>query len=736
MAKHYPHLPDTGSLEPDVAEAWLAQLAGHRDAADVERIRAALAEAGRLYGERRDAGDAQLLLAQLQTASIVDDLQLDGDSLIASLLAEAPACEGYDDAAMRQRFGDAVPHMIELLWRLRELASASLEDVGESQLEKLRRMVLDQADDVRVILIGLARRVQLMRQLKYLPEPQQRAIATQTQRIHAPIANRLGVWQLKWELEDLSLRFLHPDDYQRIARALEGKRAERQAFIADVKQRLRRECEAHGFRIEISGRPKHIYSIWKKMQRKQVDFEQIFDVRAVRVMVDTVAQCYEVLGIVHGLWQPIPGEFDDYIARPKANGYKSLHTAVVGDDGRPLEIQVRTRDMHEHAERGVAAHWRYKESRGMDLELERRIEWLRGWLEQAEDGEGGALPQELGAADAEFEARRIYVFTPNNEVMELPRGATALDFAYGIHTSVGHRCRGAKADGRIIPLTQPLESGQHVEILTVKEESPSRDWLNPHSGYLVTNKAKNRIRAWFKQQDHDEHVSIGRHSLDREIARLGVPRPDLVELAGHFKHKTADELLAAIGRGDLSPVQVANVQVQQSEPDADEVIPVKARRRAAKRKPGSSQVVVEGVGELLTQMAKCCKPVPFDPVVGYITKGRGITVHRQNCPVVRKLDEAGRARLVKVQWVDAPAESTFLVDIQVYAGDRKGLLRDITSVFANADIDVLGVKTQSDRREDKASMRFTVEVRDMGQLSRVMEHLAQVPDVLDVRRQV
>jgi GTP pyrophosphokinase len=736
MAKHYAHLPDTGGLDEASAEAWLAYLAGHRDAADVAAIRTALDEARRLYGERMAPGDCQLLLAQVQAASIVDTLQLDRESLIAAILADGPACDDYDPAAIGRQFGDAVVHMIGLMWRLREMAATSVADVGESQLEKLRRMLLDQADDVRVVLIPLARRVQLLRVLKYLPEAQQRAIATQTQRIHAPIANRLGVWQLKWELEDLSLRFLHPDDYQRIARALEGKRAERQAFIANVKARLRAECAAQGIAIEISGRPKHIYSIWKKMQRKRVDFEQIFDVRAVRVMVETLAQCYEVLGIVHGLWQPIPGEFDDYIARPKPNGYRSLHTAVVGEDGRPLEVQVRTRDMHEHAERGVAAHWRYKENRGMDAELERRIAWMRGWLEQQEEGEANAPPPGPDSdADAEFEAKRIYVFTPKGEIMELQRGSTAVDFAYAIHTSVGHRCRGAKADGHIIPLTQPLESGQRIEIITAKEGGPSRDWLSPHSGYLATKTARSRVRAWFKQQDYGEHVNIGRHSLDREIVRLGVPKPDLAKLATRFSFNSPDDLLAAIGRGDLSPLQVANTQAELVRPEPDDVIPQKARRRAANRKPGASQVIVEGVGELLTQMAKCCKPVPFDPVVGYITKGRGVTVHRQNCPVVQKLDDAGKARLVGVQWAEAPADASFLVDIQVHAGDRKGLLRDISSVFANAEIDVLGVKTHTDRRHERASMRFTVEVRDMQQLSRVLDRLAQVPDVLDVRRQ-
>lgn len=735
MAKHYANLPDSGDLDRDAEQAWLATVASHRDADDMARLRDALAVARAAYGDDPGHGGVSLLLSLVQAASIVDGLQLDSDSLVATLLAELPACDDYDAAALTSRFGADVAHMIALMWRLREMASSSLDIVAEQQLERLRRLLLDQADDVRVILIALARRVQLMRVLKHLPAAQQQAIATQTQRIHAPIANRLGVWQLKWELEDLALRYLHPDDYQRIARALEGKRAERQAFIAGVKQRLRSECAALGIDAEISGRPKHIFSIWKKMQRKKVDFEQIFDVRAVRVMVDTLAQCYEVLGIVHGLWQPVPGEFDDYIARPKPNGYRSLHTAVVGEDGRPLEVQVRTRDMHEHAERGVAAHWRYKENRGMDGELERRIAWMRGWLEQQEEGEA-AGPPPGGEVDTEFEARRIYVFTPRGEIMELPRGATAVDFAYAIHTAVGHRCRGAKADGHIIPLTQPLDSGQRVEIITVKEGGPSRDWLNPHAGYLATNKARNRVRQWFKQQDHDQHVAIGRQSLDREIARLGVPRPDLAQLAVRFNLKTADDLLAAIGRGDLSPLQVANTQAELLRPEPDEVIPQKARRRAQKRKPGSSQVVVEGVEELLTQMARCCKPVPYDPVLGYITRGRGVTVHRRSCPVVKKLDETGRARLVKVQWADAPPEATFLVDIQVFAGDRKGLLRDISSVFANAEIDVLGVKTQSDRHHERASMRFTVEVRDMQQLSRVIDRLAQIPDVLDVHRQL
>jgi len=546
------------------------------------------------------------------------------------------------------------------------------------------------------------------------------------------------VWRLKWELEDLCLRYLQPAEYTRLASQLDGKRREREAFIADVIERMGAACAQADIPVDLSGRPKHIYSIWKKMKRKRVDFEQVFDVRAVRALVETVPQCYEVLGIAHSLWRPVPGEFDDYIAHPKQNGYRSLHTAVVGDDGKPLEIQVRTREMHEHAERGVAAHWKYKESKSQDDELERRIEWMRRWLEQQDDDNP---PPDSVEDDTEYEARRIYVLSPQGKVVELPNGATALDFAYAIHTLVGHRCRGAKVDGHIAPLAQPLKSGQKVEILTVKEGGPSRDWLNPHSGYLTTNKARNRIRQWFKQQDYDQHTAIGRASLEREVGRLSLPKPDLDKLAARFNFKTHDDLLAAIGRGELSAIQVANAQAERVPRDAaaiaDHEIPEKLRRRAPSRAAGGAgQVVVDGVGDLMTQVAKCCKPVPYDDIIGYITKGRGVTVHRKDCAVVRKMDAEHRARLVEVAWGDSQKDSRFLVDIHVLATDRKGLLRDISSVFANAEIDVLGVNTQSDRRSERASMRFTAEVNDMTQLSRVIDRLAQIPDVLEVRRQL
>ena len=727
MVSTLSHLPETGSIDQEQITAWLAALAGHRSREEIHHISLALELIHQVHDEEPTFGGVQHQLALMQTADILDQLNLDTETLVAALLSDLPLAE----LERAEAFGERVPAMIRDLSRIRTVAVSGSDADDDKQSENLRRMLLGLADDVRVVLIVLAKRLQLMRVLRKGEQgDESRVIAGITQRIHAPLANRLGVWQLKWELEDLSLRVLHPDAYRDIARALEEKREERERFIAGVIQRLQASCAEHGIDAEISGRPKHIYSIWKKMQRKGVDFSQIFDVRAVRVLVDTVSQCYEVLGMVHGAWQPIPQEFDDYIAHPKANGYRSLHTAVVGEDGKPLEVQIRTREMHDHAERGVAAHWRYKEDGKGDAELERRIEWMRAWLEHPGDSPEGE------DADAEFEARRIYVLTPDGKVVELPRGATAVDFAYAIHSSVGHRCRGAKADGKMISLTQPLESGQTVEIITVKEGGPSLDWLNASSGYVTTSRARNRIRHWFKRQDYEQHVALGKASLDKEVSRLGVKKPDLEKLLDKYNFKTVDDLYAAMGRGEVSATQVANLQAAPAVVDDDREISLKADRRSGRHKGTAGEVVVQGVDGLMTHTARCCKPVPYDSIVGYITRGKGVTIHREDCPVLRRLKKDQPERLIPVVWSEEQPRGAFLVDVQIYAHDRKGLLRDISSVFSNEEVDVLGVKTHSDRKKEIASMRFTVEVTDMIQLSAVMEKLAQVPDVLDVKRQV
>lgn len=730
------HLPREGRPGEQDITAWLETLAQRRPKDEVARLRRAIEVAQQAHAGQSQIDGMDMLLSLLHTADTLDRLKLDTDTLIAAILSELPGEPGYDAPRLRQAFGEAVRQMVEQVGRIRELSAASAHQDARN-VEKLRRLLLDLAGDVRSLLVLLAKRLRLMRHLKHLDPELQQLIALETRRVHAPLANRLGVWQVKWELEDLCLRYLEPQQYKELAAKLEGRRSEREAFIRDIVQRIEALCRKEGIEAEVMGRPKHLYSIWNKMRQKDLDFEQVMDVRAVRVLVDTVPQCYEVLGLVHGQWRPIPGEFDDYIAHPKPNGYQSLHTAVIGDDGRPLEVQVRTRQMHELAERGVAAHWRYKENNRADAELERRIAWMRSWLEQQDNGQE---PQLDLPGEEEYQARLIYVLTPNGKVIELPRGATPLDFAYAIHTEVGHRCRGAKVNGRMVPLTRQLESGDRVEILTTREGGPSRDWLNPEGGYVVTSRARNRIRQWFKQQDHDQHVQMGRAALEREFARLGLPKPDLERLAEHFHLKGVEELLAAIGRGDVSAIQAANSQVPEPAGDAEEVAERAILERVKERRPSpgeaSGTVVVQGVGDLMTHMAGCCKPVPPDPIVGYITRGRGITIHRQDCRVVEKMDADNRSRLVPAVWSPGQQGSHFVADIHLYAQDRKGLLRDITSVFANSEIRVLGINSQSDRREETASMRISVEVQDMPQLAQVMGQLEQIPDVIEVRRRV
>lgn len=729
-------LPTEGTVSDEIAQGWLASLSKQRSGDDMQRLQQALAEARRAHKGQVLVDGMDRTLALLHTADTLNRLKLDTDTLLAAILSEMPSLGGYDADQVHRRYGEAVWRMVEQVSRIRELSATTVHEVQED-IEKLRLLLLDLATDVRSILVLLAKRLRLLRNLKRLPGDFQRQVAMETRRIHAPLANRLGVWQLKWELEDLCLRYLEPATYKDLASRLEEKRSEREAFIRDVVERLEQLCHRQDIPAEVTGRPKHIYSIWAKMRKKDLHFEQVYDVRAVRVLVDTIAQCYEVLGMAHSLWRPIPGEFDDYIAHPKENGYQSLHTAVVGDDGRPLEIQVRTRQMHELAERGVAAHWRYKENDSADEELERRIAWMRDWLEQQEENPGsdGMAPPE-----DEFEVRRIFVLTPNSKVIELPTGATPIDFAYAIHTDVGHRCMGAKVNGRIVPLSHPLHSGDRVEVLTNRDGGPSRDWLNPQNGYVATSRARNRIRQWFKQQDHSQHVQMGRAALDREFTRLGLAKPDLEVLAQRFHFPHIDDFVAAVGRGEVSAIQAANRQKQVTPADraldADRAITQRVRKRKVSARDAAGAVVVQGVGDLMTHMARCCKPVPPDPIIGYITRGRGITIHREDCHIVRKMDEANRARLVEAVWAEAQVESRFVADIGLLAADRKGLLRDVTSVFANAEVSVLGVNSQSDRREDLANMRITVEVGDMGELSRVIGLLAQIPDVIDVRRQL
>jgi GTP pyrophosphokinase len=546
------------------------------------------------------------------------------------------------------------------------------------------------------------------------------------QDIFAPLANRLGVWQVKWELEDLSFRYLEPDLYKKIARLLDEKRLGREQYIADVREQLRQELHKNGVVAEVSGRPKHIYSIYKKMKRKGVDFSEVYDVRAVRVLVSDLKDCYTALGVVHSLWQPIPGEFDDYIAHPKGNDYRSLHTAVVGPEAKALEVQIRTHDMHNHAELGVAAHWRYKEGGRQDAGFEEKIAWLRQIMEWKEDvHDAGELMEQFKTG---LFQDTVYILTPQGKVVALPKGATPIDFAYHVHTNLGDRCRGAKVDGNIVPLTYPLANGQRVEILTVKQGGPSRDWLNPSLGYVRTSRAKAKIRHWFKHQHYDENVAQGREALEKETHRLGLSLPNLEALAQKNHFARPEDLLAAIGRGDITARQVMAV-IQEEVELAEEEWHLPAPRAGIG--PSASGVLIHGEGGLLTTIAKCCKPVPPDAIVGFVTRGRGVAIHRQDCPNVLHLDESQRDRLLVASW-GTKKGGHYEVDVEIEANDRQGLLRDVSEVMTREKVNVTAVSTLS--RGLQAGMRFTVQIADLDQLARILTLIQEVPGVAWARR--
>ncbi|MBK1718354.1 RelA/SpoT family protein [Thiocystis violacea] len=737
MVKPVYNLPDQDSGDEAAIQHWLESLESHYPEENRARIAGACEALTRCRGDRRIETGETHVRHVLSTADILARLRMDDETLVAALLNGCLDQGEITETQLLEHFGPGIARMVGDLARIGQIANVDAIIAAKDQPEheeNLRRLLLGIAEDVRVVLVVLAERVHLMRAIKDL-EPERRAkIARDTQRVYAPLANRLGIWQVKWELEDLTLRYLQPDDYKRVANLLAERREERERYIATVMETLRDKFSEAGIAAEITGRPKHIFSIWKKMQRKGVTIEDIFDLRAVRILVDSVADCYAALGIVHGLWKHIPKEFDDYIATPKGNMYRSLHTAVIGPEDKSLEVQIRTHEMHRHAEFGVAAHWAYKEAKGHDAEFQRRVVWMRNWLELKNEGDDAS--GFLERFKAEFEPVHIYVLTPQFKVVELPKGATPLDFAYAIHSEIGNRCRGARVNDRIVPLNHVLGSGDTVEILTQKNAAPSRDWLSPHQGYLTTARARNRVRQWFKQQNFDQHLHEGRTLLDRELARLGiVEKPHLDELALKFNFKRGEDLLAAIGRGDLALGQVAR-QVGESKTEEPRDKEPELRVRAPQKHKPSSQgdVVIEGVDDLMTQMAQCCKPVPHDAIVGFVTRGRGVTIHRKNCGNLRHLPAEEAERLIRARWADQPGHSSYPVDFLVIASDRKGLLRDVTSIFSDADVDVLGVNTHSERSTDTASMRFTVEVRDSGHLDRLMAKLRQIPEILEVRR--
>jgi GTP pyrophosphokinase len=645
--------PLAGEDSADIQQ-WLAALADVYAPAEIELIRKACEFAAPLYHGRNVLSGAPLLQHALGSASILIGLNMDHETIAATALHAVP--DFLDDwkEVLHERFDSNVTTLVEGIARMEhvrqfsEMRAGATQEETAQQVESLRKMLLAMVEDIRVVLIKLAERTQTLRTLSGATADQQRLVAQETQGIFAPLANRLGVWQIKWELEDLSMRYLEPVLYKQIAKLLDERRVDRERYIADVIATLEQTLARHGIKGEVSGRPKHIYSIINKMKRKQLDFDQLYDVRAVRILVDTVEQCYASLSLVHELWPAIHKEFDDYIARPKPNGYKSLHTAVLGPRGLPVEVQIRTRQMHHDSELGVAAHWRYKENRKSESGLDEKIGWLRQVLAwKAELADSGELREQF---KNELLQDRVYVLTPQGKVIDLPRGATPVDFAYVLHTDLGHRTRGAKVDGSIVPLNYKLQTGQRIEILTTKVGAPSRDWLSPQLGFLKSSRARAKVRHWFSTQNLDVSIAEGRTILDRELHRLGVTDINQEKLAQRLRFNKLDDLLAALGRDELGSARIASAV--RLEAPTKVIAPVKAAApKSAAARTSSTGVLIEGVGGLTVRMAKCCKPEAPDRIVGYTTR-LGITLHREDCSFVQRMPQDKRDRLLEAGWAE------------------------------------------------------------------------------------
>ena len=703
--------------------ALLASVRRHDAQVDVSGIERAIAFATEAHGDQRRASGEPYVTHPIAAAQILADLGVDPVAIEAAILHDVPEDTGFDLPDIEERFDAEVAHLVDGVTKLSKFSTLSHE---QQQAENIRKMFLAMADDIRVVLIKLADRLHNMRTLAALPPEKQHRIARQTLEIYAPLAERLGIWQVKWELEDLSFKVLEPVRFRELAKLLDTRRKGRESYIERAIEELRPRLAAAGIEGDLEGRPKHIYSIWKKMQRKSAEFGEIYDVYAIRLLVDDVKDCYAALGIVHALWRPIPGQFDDYIAVPKNNLYQSLHTAVIALDGKPLEIQIRTHAMHQVSEVGIAAHWRYKEGSKAERDYDAKLAWLRQLMDWQRDVSDAT--EFVEGIKLDIFQDQVFVFTPKGEIKDLPAGATPLDFAYRIHTDVGHRTIGAKVNNRLVPLEYQLKNGDIVEIVTTKVgHGPSRDWLN----LVRTSPAREKIRQWFKRQERDENIVHGRESLDRELRRLArtssaaVGHDKLIEVAHQYNHDSLDDFLAAIGYGAISPQSV--VMRLGVVDDTQLTLPTVAPPPQPARAGG---VRVKGVGDLLVRFARCCHPIPGDPIVGFITRGKGVTVHLRSCPTVLNEREVGR--LIEVEWDAAPAQ-TYPIAIRVEAYDRTGLLSDITQVVAEAKVNILAADV-SVGPDHAALVRATLQVASVSQLARVLARIEQLKDVVNVTR--
>ncbi len=708
-----------------------------------------------LAGERLDTGEEVLAHAD-GVAQVLESIGAAPTLRAAAYLVYAGDYLQRPEEVVRKAFGDSYASLVTLTRQLVQIQRAARRAQGQhdprgQQTERVRKMLLAFSRDLRVVLLRLASRLQTMRWFAAGRVPCPPGLAEESLQVFAPLANRLGIWQVKWELEDLAFRFLQPAQYQQVARLVDETRAAREQGVAAVRAELAALLARHGIAAEVAGRPKHLYGIWKKMQGKGVGFARVFDARALRVIVDDVPQCYAALARVHERWRALPEEYADYVARPKPNGYQSLHTVVLADDGRPLEVQIRSRAMHEHAEHGVAAHWMYKEAGARGYagvaasgEFEERVAearkavlrellaWERDFSAAGQGGAGEQGADPAGATPAAFDDR-IYVFTPQATVIDLPAGGTPVDFAYSLHTDLGHRCRGARVDGAMVPLNTPLRSGQTVEIVAAREGGPSLDWLNAELGYLRSPRARAKVRAWFNARQMQETVARGRDAVERLLQREGRTALERDALAAQLGFRDAEALFEAVGKDEYSLRQIENLLRPAAPPPEETRIPLHRPRSDA---AGRGGVLVVGVDSLLTTLARCCRPAPPDAICGFVTRGRGVAIHRADCPNFRHMASVQAGRVIEVQWGEGRdgQGAVYPVDVLVEAADRSGLLRDVSEVFAKERINVTGVNSQSTKDRSTAWMTFTVEVVDAARLAAVLAQVARVPGVRHARR--
>lgn len=713
-------------------ERLITSLPDTTSPADIELIRRAYRVAETAHdGQKRASGEPYIKHC-LAVAMILSEFGAPIPALAAGLLHDTVEDTDITLNDLRRDFGDEVATLVDGVTKLTQLPRVSHSSdkeheerasKGELAKETLRKTFLAMGDDVRVVVIKLADRLHNMRTLSHLPPDKQKRIAQETLEIFAPLANRLGIWQMKWELEDLSFRYVHPEKYKEIASLIDERRADREEALNQITETLRQILTESGIEADVTGRPKHLYSIYRKMERKDVPFDMVYDVRAVRILVPDASTCYLALGVIHNTWKPIPGTFDDYIATPKDNFYQSLHTAVMYEDGKTLEVQIRTPDMHENAEYGIAAHWRYKEGRHREDAFERRILWLRRLMEWRQDVDDAG--DFVAAMKSDVFDDRVYVFTPRGDIIDLPAGSTPIDFAFHIHTDIGYRCRGAKVNGKLVPLDYKLQTGDSAEILTAKRGGPSRDWLNPSLEMVKSQRARSKIRQWFKRQDREQNVSHGRLLLDREFRRLGIEGVSYDSVAKEMGYGTPEDLMAAVGCGDINLGKV----VSQLVPDDDQSLQLRPTEEAIF--PGevvSDDVSILGLSGLLTHIARCCNPAPGDPIIGYITRGRGATIHRQDCPNVLRIRD--RERLVQVSW--GKPRQTYPVTVCLKAYDRDGLMRDVSTLVTNEGINMSSIHVTT--KNSLAVFDLVMEVTDVSQLSRVLNRLEALPNVLEARR--